>query len=360
MFMKPLPTIPPQASPPAPNRGLVDAPRDEQRGPLAPGPGFVAIAGTVGKTMARRLLETIAPRLRVVEFHGNERETTSKTFVAPTVVAIPNLEHDPRSNAAAGASDLSARLLESLPAHGLAVLNGDDAQLRRLRFRSRARVQWVGRGVDCDLVATNVRCTAGRLQFEVEGQTLGLNVWGRHHLSWALAAVAIGRHDGITWEHIQERLARFESLARCCQVESRDGTSWIDDTANGRPEAYKAALDLLREFDAQGQRIVVCGDLDVARAASADAHRELGYHVVTSGAADWLVAWGEHATHLAAGARRAGMPRERVIACNEAEQVVSRLSEVVSRGDVVLMHGQQSLHDRLASRASGEFSARAA
>ncbi len=88
-------------------------------------------------------------------------------------------------------------LLDALSPDGYAVLAGDDEQLRRLAGRTDAKIIWVGRSLDNDLVATNIRAEEGTLSFDVDGTRFSANVWGRHHLTGALAAVAVGRLFGI-------------------------------------------------------------------------------------------------------------------------------------------------------------------
>src|SRR5690606_29734305 len=115
-------------------------------------------------------------------------------------------------------ADAKGELLDHLPADGRAVLCGDDARLRRLAGRSRAKTLWFGRGLDNDLVATHVECGDGQLRFEVEGTPMSVAVWGRHYLTSALAAVAVGRIFGIRDLEISRGLAEFEPPPMRCQI----------------------------------------------------------------------------------------------------------------------------------------------
>ena len=94
-----------------------------------------------------------------------------------------------------------------------------------------------------------------------------------------------------------------------CQIRQVGGATIIDDTYNASPVAMRAALELLRDFDAPGRRIVVCGDMRELGDAARTTARQLGDQVVTLCGADLLVACGEHAHDVVAGARAAGMPR---------------------------------------------------
>jgi UDP-N-acetylmuramoyl-tripeptide--D-alanyl-D-alanine ligase len=240
-------------------------------------------------------------------------------------------------------AESKAELLAALPEDGLAVLNGDDAELVRLRRRSRAKAVWVGRTAECDLSATNVKSGGGRLNFDVDGQRVNVPVWGRHHLTSALAAYAVGKSYGLPAAEIAEALARFKPLPMRCEVSDLGGAKVIDDSYNASPTAMRAALELLRDFDAAGRRIVVCGDMRELGDEATALHRELGTEVVTLCGADLLVACGEHAEDVVAGARAAGMPGERAIACSDPLDAVPHVRRSLGRGDVLLVKGSRAV-----------------
>ena len=135
-------------------------------------------------------------------------------------------------------------------------------------------------------------------------------VWGRHHLTSALAAVAIGRTFGLSVAEISRALSDF-SRPRCVARSAISARRVINDAYNSNPLAMRAALEVLREDSSMGQRIVVCGDMRDLGSDGPVLHRQTGDEVVTVCGADVLVACGDHADEMVAGAIAAGMPRER-------------------------------------------------
>jgi UDP-N-acetylmuramoyl-tripeptide--D-alanyl-D-alanine ligase len=336
----------------------------------------VAVTGSVGKTTTRQMIRAVLER----QFRGT---TSPKNYNNHVGVPLSMLAMDPRHQyavlelAASGPGEIGAlaalsqphvgvitrigdahlggfgsldalaaaktELLEVLPPDGWSVLAGDDQRLRRLAARSRARIVWFGRSLDNDLVATKVVCRDGRLDFEVDGTHMSVAVWGRHHLCSALAAVAVGRIFGMRDVEISRGLCEFEPAPMRCQISNIGGATIIDDTYNASPVAMQAALELLRDINAPGRRIVVCGDMRELGEAAPQLHRNLGDQVVTLCGADLLLACGQHSGDVVDGARTAGMPQSRTVAIPNMEQLLEHCQSVVQPGDVVLIKGSRAL-----------------
>jgi len=235
-----------------------------------------------------------------------------------------------------------AELLSALPPDGHAIL-GDDPWLRRMASRCRAPITWVGSGAECDLRATDARWASGSLSFRVDACQFNVPVWGRHHLTSALAAVAVARIMGFDLDVIAEALRQFRPLPQRCEVVEIRGAAIINDTYNASPMAMRAALELLRDFDAPGRRIIVCGDMAELGSEAGLLHHQLGNQIVTVCGADLLIACGRHARDVVAGARAAGMPRAHAIPCRTPDEALPYLGQAILPGDVVLVKGARVL-----------------
>jgi UDP-N-acetylmuramoyl-tripeptide--D-alanyl-D-alanine ligase len=236
-----------------------------------------------------------------------------------------------------------AELLEALPADGVAVLWGEDPWLRKLAARARCRTVFVGRGSDCQLVAMHVHSRRGKLSLQLGEIDLDVPVWGRHYLPAVGAAVAVGLEMGVPADAIAEALSRYRPPPMRCQVSRVRGATVINDTYNASPTAMRAAFELLSEIEAEGRRIVVCGDMRELGVASSQLHRRLGDEAVTVGGADMLLACGSYAEDVIVGARRAGMHPQRSIACRRIDEAAAHLDEMLAPGDVVLVKGSRAL-----------------
>jgi UDP-N-acetylmuramoyl-tripeptide--D-alanyl-D-alanine ligase len=336
----------------------------------------VAVTGSVGKTTARQMIHAVLGRtlagsaspknfnnhfglplsmlaiepsddFAVLELAANGPGEIARLaeLCQPQIGVITRIgdAHLAGFGSAEAVAEAKAELLAALPEDGWAVLSGDDPRLRRLADHTRARIVWVGRGLDNDLAATGVRSHGGTLRFTVDRTEMTVGAWGRHHLTAALAAVAVGRIFGLGDAGIAEGLSRFQPPPSRCQIRRVGEATLIDDTYNASPVAMRAALELLRDFDAPGRRVVVCGDMRELGPASAQLHEQLGDEIVSVCGADWLVACGDYAHLVVAGARAAGMPRERTTACRRVEDLLEHFPVELRAGDVMLVKGSRAL-----------------
>jgi UDP-N-acetylmuramoyl-tripeptide--D-alanyl-D-alanine ligase len=354
----------------------------------------IAVTGSVGKTTTRQMIHavlaarfdgTVSPRnynnhlgvpLSMLGWSGDEDYAvlelgaSQKGEIArlaelcrPRIGVITRIgdAHLGGFGSQRAVADAKAELLAALGNDGLAVLNGDDPELRRLGKSTRAKVLWVGRGADCDLTAVDVHSSKGRLSLTIDGQRLCVPVWGRHHVTSVLSAVAVGQAWGLTWVEIAGALGAFDPPPMRCQVLTLGGARVIDDSYNSSPTAMRAALELLRDFDAPGRRIVVCGDMRELGPGAVRLHREMGDEVVTRCGADLLVACGDHADDVVAGAHAAGMPRGRTVACRDPLEAVPFVRRTLADGDVLLVKGSRAMAlDRVVSELQDNGRRRAA
>ncbi|HEV2968447.1 MAG TPA: UDP-N-acetylmuramoyl-tripeptide--D-alanyl-D-alanine ligase [Pirellulales bacterium] len=333
---------------------------------------LVAVTGSVGKTTTRRMIDTVlgsrlagttSPKnfnnhvgvplslMRLERWHQYavlELAATARgeirqlaMLARPRIGVITHIAdaHLGSFGSHQAIAQAKAELLPELPADGCAVLDGDDPLLRRMAGNCPTRIVWVGRGADNDVQAKLVQSRNGRLRFRVDGHSFDVPVWGRHHLTAALAAIAVGRLFDFDPEEIAAALAGFEGSPRRCEVTEAAGATIVDDSYNSSPTAMRAALGLIREIDSAGRRIVVAGDMGDLGAAAPLWHRRLGEEVVSLCGADLLIACGDHAAEMATAAAAAGMPRDCALACRDWEQALPVLAEAMRRGDVVLVKG---------------------
>jgi UDP-N-acetylmuramoyl-tripeptide--D-alanyl-D-alanine ligase len=229
-------------------------------------------------------------------------------------------------------------LVEALPPDGWAVLNADDARVRRMVGHTRARVVTYGFAHDADVRATAVvsRGTQGMafaLATPQGTREVETPVLGRHGVHNALAAVAVALCASMTLEQIVPGLARPLVMPHRSQLVTAGTWTILDDSYNASPDAVLAALGLLAELP--GRHLAVLGEmLELGDDAESEHHR-VGREAAAL--ADRLIVVGDGAKAMADGAVEGGMDAERVeLAADRAEALTMLLAELRD-GDTVLV-----------------------
>lgn len=252
-------------------------------------------------------------------------------------------------------ADAKAELFPRIPRTGALFLNVDD---RRLKSRSAlAKCEVVGFGFsDCDFKAENVEALGeDGIRFDVvhRGESFSLRcpILGKHNAKNAVAAVAVGKHLGMSWEAIAEGLLDITPLPhRLNLVTSSDGRLRIlDDSYNSSPAALRAAIDTLLDLrggvEPEGPAILVLADmLELGQIAESE-HYKIGVFI-GSRAIDRLLLLGQLSQHIAKGARDSGMAPDRIQQSRSVFDLRDYLDDV-ERGWVLIKGSRAWALDRL-------------
>lgn len=233
-------------------------------------------------------------------------------------------------------------LVQNLPAHGLAVLNGDDALVRAMAERSPARVVFYGTTPFCDvwgseilnrgLAGTSFRLHAGDREMNVL-----LPLLGRPGVYAALAAVAVGLAQGTSWSDLAQGLSQVTAGTRLAVYRAIHGATVIDDTYNASPASMAAALEVLKA--AGGRRIAILGDMLELGSLEVEGHQAAGR--AAAAAADLLVVVGPRARIIGEEAARNGLAI--VFYADNNAQAADIVRTVLRAGDCVLVKGSNGM-----------------
>jgi UDP-N-acetylmuramoyl-tripeptide--D-alanyl-D-alanine ligase len=120
------------------------------------------------------------------------------------------------------------------------------------------------------------------------------------------------------------------------------GVFVIDDTYNANPLSVREAIRTLQDLREGHRSIIILGDMLELGEQACRLHEEIGTLAAESGT-DALFLKGEYALEVAAGARKGGMPQERIHVFETAGQIMPVLSARLSRGDWVLVKGSRRM-----------------
>ncbi len=255
-------------------------------------------------------------------------------------------------------------LPEALPADGVAILNADDPRVLAMAARTKARVVTFTAGSQSrssqqshvpqpSVRATDIRLDAlGRPSFTLltsEGSApVTLRLHGAHNVPNALAAAALAGELGLGLDGIADGLGAAVARSRWrMEVRQRaDGVTVINDAYNANPESVRAALDALAHL-AQGTRgFAVLGHMAELGGTSRSSHEDIGEYaarVSDSGLAG-LIAVGEEAAPLLAGARRVRSWPGEALAAPDGAAALELLANRLKPRDVVLVKASRAAH----------------
>ncbi len=255
-----------------------------------------------------------------------------------------------------------AHLLECVLENGLVVMNADDPRVMGLRKHAKVPVKTFGFREGADVRALEYHLeTRQDFSFELgekfseihtkiqadHGDVVSVtleNQLGKTAVSAFLAAVAVAKHLGLTWEEILSKVPELKQEAgRMNPIAGIKGCLIIDSTYNAAPASMVAALNVLKEFQTQNdaRRIAVLGHMAELGNLSEQEHHLIGQRAQEVGA-DILVTVGELGLAIRRGAIEAGMDEMHTQHFQTAIDAGRWLDMNVKKGDIVLVKGSQS------------------
>lgn len=339
---------------------------------------LIGITGSHGKTSTKDLIAAILKqRLTIVKTEGNFNneiglpltlfKITSATEVAviemgmrglgqirrlaeiarPSVGVVTNvgLSHLELLGSQENIANAKSELIQSLPKTGLAILNGDDANVRKMAQLTTARTILYGiEGSNLHYRAVDIELDDYGSRFRVitPEQTFScrLGIPGRHHVLNALAAVAVGIELGIEADEIRQGLAEPELTAQRMKIISEDGYWIIDDTYNASPASLKSALDVLAVSRLGRRKLAVLGDMLELGAQSPQIHQEIGAYAAEKNIFS-LFAYGEFARDYLAGFNRIASHPGQYFSNKGA--LIEELKRIIHEDDLILVKGSRSM-----------------
>jgi UDP-N-acetylmuramoyl-tripeptide--D-alanyl-D-alanine ligase len=234
---------------------------------------------------------------------------------------------------------------------GTAFVNADDAWVMQVADKVMQKMLYgivtpahPNRREVLDLYAEEIGLDErGRPTFKLATQeaeeVVKLRMSGRHNITNALAAAAVGLNFGVSLAQVKAALENFEinpALKRMAVYE-RQGIIIINDTYNANPESMRCSLQTLKTMQHGGKKIAVLGDMLELGALSESEHALLG-EFISQLELDVLFVHGEamKATLDAAKVRMKQHFESKV-------QLADRLKELLQPGDAVLFKGSRSM-----------------
>lgn len=263
----------------------------------------------------------------------------------------------------AGIARAKLEIAAGLREDGLFVYNGDEpllvegvkglqlpagAQLQSFGIEEKDANYWLASSIAVDATSSSFDVSEDGVKGNLTG--IALPVPGRHNVSNALAAIAIGRRFGVEDAAIRQGLS--ELLLTGMRIEPRrayNGAMLLNDAYNANPTAVRAAIDLLEQLSGFRRKWLVLADMLELGPEEAELHREIGAYVDPS-KADALLLYGQLSEHTAAGAKANysgdGVVSESALGVRyftDKSKLIEALLAEVAPEDLVLVKGSRGM-----------------
>ena len=273
------------------------------------------------------------------------------SIASPDIAVIVNIGtmHIEHLGSREGILQAKMEMLEGMREDGKVILNGDDDMLWGQKGSIPVKTVYFGIDNDeCSVRGSDISEEDRLLRFQVINANLTypveLAMEGRHYVSDALAAVAVGMELGVNPSKVQENLSRFQNMAGRQEIFEARGCTVIKDCYNAGPESMAAALTVLGKR--QGRRIAVLGDMLELGVCTHAEHYRVGR--IAAEKSDIVFAYGPNAGRVIDGALTGGIPGNRAKAFDDHGELAATLKRTVRPGDVMLVKGSRGMHMEIA------------
>jgi UDP-N-acetylmuramoyl-tripeptide--D-alanyl-D-alanine ligase len=256
-------------------------------------------------------------------------------------VAPVHLEFFPEG--LAGIASAKYELIEALPDDGLAFLNADDNYVSAFGRGLGRRAVFYGKDPTAQVRAENIVDEGfDGVHFtvvaEAEQAQVRLHLLGRHNVSNALAAIAVGVKSGISLAVCATALADLRAGSKRGELLEFRGAKLVNDCYNSNPLALDAMTDALLATPAR-RHIVVAGEMLELGPQARALHAACGQRMAQRGVSVVLGVRGQ-AESLAEAARGHGAQAQFYATPEEAG---AWLRDNLRPGDAVLLKASRGV-----------------
>jgi UDP-N-acetylmuramoyl-tripeptide--D-alanyl-D-alanine ligase len=267
-------------------------------------------------------------------------------MIRPDIVVATSIKSDHNRSFATllETREEKVKMVRVLPRNGIAILNGDDPNIRWMATQTEARVVTFGLNADNDVRAANIFFRDdGTAEFEIQiaGAFFSFQspLTGGHMIYPVLAAVTVAHLEGVEMVGTLSRLGKMTPTpSRMEWLTLPNGIRVLDDSCKSTQESIESAFDTFSKIRAT-RKIVVIGRIEHVVGKESDRYRELGGRLAQF--ADFILCTGDGPIKsLRAAAVEAGMESSRInVLGPRIEGGYEWLQTILQPGALILIKG---------------------
>lgn len=232
-------------------------------------------------------------------------------------------------------------LIESLPADGAGILNGDDPYQLSYEISSKCKKIWIGiDNENVDVHARNIKLSSEGTTFDVvfkgdpKPYKFETKLLGNSNVYNILAGIALGKHLGMSIQDIQKGVKKVKATEHRMEMKKIGDVTIIDDAYNSNPVGSKMALDVLKIFP--GKKIVVTPGMIELGDEEYELNMKFGEYICE--VADEVILVGEQKTKpIYDGLSRKGFDNDRIHIINDVKLAFPLIQKLKSEQTCVLL-----------------------
>ena len=233
-------------------------------------------------------------------------------------------------------------LIESLPADGFGILNGDDPLQVSYELKNKVKVIWIGiDNKDADVRAENIQVSSKGTSFDLvlKGEKkkypFQTKLLGRHNVYNILAAIACGIEFDIEIEELQKAVSSVKPIEHRLELKRLGNFYQIDNAYNSNPVGAKNACEILGMMP--GMKIVVTPGMIELGDKEDEYNEKFGEQIAE--VADLAILIGEKKTKpIKEGLLKKGFDKEKIIVFNDVRESFPYIMEKAKNKEVYALY----------------------
>jgi len=247
------------------------------------------------------------------------------------------------------------RIIEALPAAGLAILNADEPRVLSCEEKTRATVLSFGFHSNADIQIKDfenkiemidgvLRPTGIIFKIGYEGSFVPVRIGGtlgRTQAYSAAVACSVGMAFNLNLVQIAEALTYYQvPHQRMRFLAGVHHSTLVDDSYNASPLSMQSAIETMSSIKGS-RKIAILGDMRELGSFSKQAHHDIG--LLAARVFSVIIAVGPEAGEYVVTASKHRVAKKNLLHVERIEEVLPVLRDYIKEGDIVLIKGSHSM-----------------
>ncbi len=202
-------------------------------------------------------------------------------IVRPDLVAITNVgpSHLEFLDSVEAVAKAKLELIRKADPKAQLIINGDDPVLMAEAGKLRGKFVTFALDAEADFSIDRIESQESGSRVLIEGHAFILPMPGRHQAANLLAAYAVTRTLGYSFDNIDTEAISLTTAPMRGQIVNHHGVTFVADCYNANPASVRAGLDAFFEMPDRSRRIVVLGDMLELGHEATKHHRAVGEYL---------------------------------------------------------------------------------